>query len=218
MEQVKVPFVQIARAAELAQQGSMPNEMRTIQATASSALGLIESYALSLRLQGKLIPLELEPITISSLLYDAAHEISSFANQYHVELELDTGPKIGPIIADRAVLHAALTSLGYLFVEATANPDDRAVVKLAAHHGRYGVVAGLYTGVHDFGADSLRRARALQGRARQPLQHLTTSPAAGVFVADALLHTLSTKLHVARYHKLTGLATTLTQSQQMQLV
>lgn len=219
VEQVKVPFVQIARLSELASSCQNDAEAwQTVQAMANSALGLVESYALSLRLQGKLTPLELEPITVSSLLYDAAHELEPYAQQYHVELELDAGPKQLPIIGDRTVLKSALTSLGYVFVEASAQLDGWAAVRLSAHRSRYGVVAGLYTGLEDFGADSLRRARAMQGRARQPLGRLSSSPAAGVFVADTLLQTLSSKLHVARYHKLTGLAATLSPSQQLQLV
>jgi hypothetical protein len=39
-----------------------------------------------------------------------------------------------------------------------------------------------------------------------------------VFVADSLLQTLAARLHIARYRNLTGLATTLQPSQQLQLV
>jgi hypothetical protein len=50
------------------------------------------------------------------------------------------------------------------------------------------------------------------------LQRLVSGPAAGVFVADSLLETLSAHLHVARYHNLNGLAATLQPSQQLQLI
>jgi len=123
-----------------------------------------------------------------------------------------------PILADRAVLQAAMTSLGQVFVLSQAESDVPAAVRLSAHRSRYGVVAGLYSHLPQLGADSLRRAHALQGRARQPLQRLVTGPAAGVFVADSLLRTLAARLHVARYHSLTGLATTLQPSSQLQLI
>ncbi len=217
-EQLSRPFLQIARLSELA-----PTEpelallhWQTVQAIASSSLNLVESYALSLRVQGKITPLELEPVTVSSLLYDTAQALSPYAKQYGVELQLDTGPRIGPVLADRKVLQSALTSLGQVFVAAGGEADTPQTVRLAAHGSRYGVVAGLYGPEQGLGADSLRRAHALQGSARQPLQRLVSGPAAGVFVADSLLHTLSAHLHVARYHKLSGLAATLQPSRQLQ--
>lgn len=218
IEQVKLPFVQIASLSELAQENPTPEAWQAVHNSAISALGLVESYALSLRLQGKLTPLQLEPVTVSSLLYDAAQELESYAKQQHVELELDTGPRLMPILGDKSVLRSALVSLGYVFIDASSQPESRSVVRLAAHRSRYGVVAGLYAGIDDFGTENLRRAHAMQGQARQPLQRLSSGSAAGVFVADTLLHTISSKLHVARYHKLTGLAATLSPSQQLQLV
>jgi len=217
-EQLKVPFVQIAHLAEQSKLEPSSANWQTVRATAAAALGLVESYALSLRLHGNLDQPELVPMTVSSLLYDTAQELSQFAKQYNVELELDASAHLLPIMGDRAVLQSALTSLGYVFVEASTAVEKRSVVRLAAYRTRYGIVAGLYSSMPDFGADSLRRAHQLHGRARQPLQQLAASPAAGVFVADSLLQTLSARLHVARYHKLTGLAATLVPSQQLQLV
>jgi hypothetical protein len=134
------------------------------------------------------------------------------------ELQLETGPKTTPILADRSVLQSAMTALGQVFVLSQAEADEPAPVRLSAHRSRYGVVAGLYSQAAGFGADSLRRAQALSGTARQPLQRLVSGPAAGVFVADSLLKAISARLHVARYHNLTGLAATLQSSQQLQLI
>jgi hypothetical protein len=180
-------------------------------------LQLVESYALSLRVQGNITPLEIEPITVSSLLYDTAAALKPYAREYAVELELDTGPKLQPILGDRAVLQSALTALGQVFVLSQAEAEEPMPVHLSAHRSRYGIVAGLY-GQTVFGADSLRRAAGLGGKARQPLQRLVSGPAAGVFVADSLLKALSARLHVAKYHHLSGLATTLQPSRQLQLI
>lgn len=218
-EELARPFLQIARLSELAAQDATTaqQQLPTIRAVADASLQLVESYALSLRVHGNVTPLKLEPVTVSSLLYDTAEGLRAFARQYGVELELDPGPRAVPIIADRTVLQAALTNLGQVFVRAAAEADEPNPVRLCAHKSRYGVVAGLY-GAQPLGADSLRRARALQGYARTPLPNLVSTPAAGVFVADSLLQTLASKLHVARYRNLSGLATTLQPSQQLQLV
>jgi hypothetical protein len=219
-EQLSRPLLQIAQLAELASYDELQavqERWQTAGAVAHASLQLVESYALSLRVHGKVTPLQLEPVTISSLLYDTAHHLQPFAKQYGVELQLEPGPRVQPIIADRAVLQSALTSLGQVFVVAQAEADESAPVRLSAHRNRHGMVAGMY-GKSTLGTDSLRRAHALHGQARQPLERLVSGPAAGVFVADSLLRTLAARLHVARYRGLTGLAATLQPSQQLQLI
>jgi hypothetical protein len=220
IEQLSRPFLQIARLSELQMgvDGDAKAEWAMAQTIANSSLQLVEGYALSLRVHGQITPLELEPITVSSLLYDTAQALKPYAQQYDVELQLETGPKTTPILADRSVLQSAMTALGQVFVLSQAEADEPAPVRLSAHRSRYGVVAGLYSQAAGFGADSLRRAQALSGTARQPLQRLVSGPAAGVFVADSLLKAISARLHVARYHNLTGLAATLQSSQQLQLI
>jgi hypothetical protein len=220
IEQLSRPLLQIAQTSELSAENTTDESTlhwRLVQAMAQSSLQLTESYALSLRVHGNITPLALEPVTVSSLLYDTAQALRPYANQYAVDLELEPGPKMYPIVVDRSVLQSALTSLGQVFVLAQSESEERAPLRLAAHRGRYGVVTGMY-GASKLGADALRRALRLSGDARQPFGQLVSGPAAGVFVADSLLKTLSTHLHVARYHNLTGLATTLQPSSQLQLV
>jgi hypothetical protein len=220
VEQLTRPLLTVSRLAELASTDVTAGleNWRTVRAVTDSTLQLAESYVLSLRVHGNVTPLTLEPITISSLLYDTAESLMPFARQYGVEVELDTGPRAQPVLADRMILRAAFESLGQVFVMAQAETAEHSPVRLSAHRSRYGVVAGLYGGPTQLGVDSLRRAQAVQGRARQPLQQLVSGPAAGVFIADSLLQVLATRLHVARYRKATGLAATLHPSQQLQLV
>lgn len=219
VEQLTRPLVQIERLAE-ASVGSSNRllDWQLVQLIAGSSLQLIESYSLSLRLHGELTPLELEPLAISSLLYDAAQILEPYARSHGVTLELDPGPRMTPVLTDKTVLQAALVSLGQVFVEGGAQQATSPTVRLAAHRSRYGVVAGLYSSALDLGAEGWRQAQQLHGRARQPLGRLVSGPGAGVFVADSLLEGLGARLHLARYHKLTGLAATLAPSHQLQLV
>lgn len=220
-DQLKLPLTQIARMAELAQTtGQTLDYWKEVEVTAAAALSLVESYALSLRLSSQLERPELAPLTVSSLLYDTAESLSPMAKKCGVELQLDTGLRALPVLGDRQVLLAALSALGYVFIEGsmTGPDDDPVVLRLSAHRSRYGIVAGIYSSTPGMATDSLRRARALYGRARQPYSQLTFGPAAGVFVADSLLSSLSTRLHAARYHKFNGLAVTLTPGRQLQFV
>lgn len=220
-EQLARPLVTLSRLSELAAADDpvrAADYWRIVQGIADSSLRLVESYALNLRMHGKLTPLALEPVTVSALLYDTAESLAPLAGRYGVKLELDTGPRVQPVLADRAVLQSAFESLGQVFITAQAEADEHSPVRLSAHRSRYGVVAGLYGGSVQLGTESLRRAHQVHGKARQPLQQLVSGPAAGVFVADSLLQTLEARLHVARYHNMTGLAATLQPSQQLQLI
>lgn len=220
-EQLAGPLYTMSRLSELAANNDShgaAERWRMVRTIADSSLQLVESYALSLRVHGKVTPLRLEPVTVSSLLYNAATSLAPFARQYGVAIELEPGPRTHPVMADRTVLQSAFESLGQVFIMAEAEADKHSPVRLSAHRSRYGIVAGLYGGSIQLGIDSLRGARAVQGRARQPLQQLVSGPAAGVFVADSLLQTLAARLHVARYHSLSGLAATLQPSSQLQLV
>lgn len=220
-EQLMRPFKQLSNLAELAG-GQSPDTAhvywQTVQELSQASMQLVECYALHLRLQGSLTELRLEPLAISSLLYDTAQDLQPLARQYNVEIEVESAPNMLPVIGDYNVLRSALLALGQVFVLAQAQSDDKGSIRLAGHKSRYGLVAGLYTGMPHFGPDHLRRAQRLSGIAREPLHTLTSGPAAGVFVADALLQSLKTRLHAARYHGLTGLAVTLDSSEQMQLV
>jgi hypothetical protein len=76
----------------------------------------------------------------------------------------------------------------------------------------------MYTEVQGLTTEALRQGRRLYGKARQPMTNLSPSSAAGVFVADALLHGMDSQLMVSKHRKLYGLGAILQPNAQMQLV
>ncbi len=220
-EHLKLPLLQIAQRAELSRLvQDTPAAIADIEQLAASSIKLIDNYLLSLSLARAQDYLKLEPVSVAAVMHDAAHELSNLAKQYQCGLELHLSGRYEPVMAHRAALEAALTSLGYVFIEAqSTRPRTRQpIVKLAAHRSRSGIVAGAFADTQDLGSDMYRRARGLYGRARQPLNSLTATTGAGVFVADNLFKTMSAHLRVARHQNLTGLAATFLTSQQMVLV
>lgn len=219
-EQLKLPLLQIARQAELAQLAPDLSQMGRIQTTADMALHLLDSYVLGVQLatdQRKLF--ETEPVSISSVLYDAGAQLAPIAKAYDVTLDLRLEGKYGPVMAHRDGLQSALVSLGYALIEALPSLDRPQLrLQLAAHRCRYGIVAGLYCEADELTTEALRQGRQLYGRARQPLTGISASSGAGVFVADALLHAMQSQLTVSRHHKLRGLGAVLQPNPQMQLV
>ena len=217
-EQLKIPLIQVARQAEYGQLTGAA-DLAQIQATADSALRLIDNYVLGVRLSLEQDQLELEPVSVSSVLYDSGHELSKLAQNYGVELELHIGGRFSTVMANRQGLQSALVSLGASLIEALpALETPQLKLQLAAHRCRYGIVAGLYSGTEQLTADALRSGRRLSGSSRQPLGTVSHSAGAGVFVADAILKAMQLELKVSRHNKLYGLATVLQPNHQLQLI
>lgn len=219
-EQLKLPLTQIARQAELARLQGAQADLRSIETTADMAIRLLDNYLFGARLAlEERYMLEMEPVSVSSVLYDAGQQLDAMAKLYGVELELNIGGKFGPVMANRHGLQAALVSLGSSLIEALSNLESESLrLQLAAHRCRYGIVTGMYTNVEQLTTEALRQGRKLHGHARQPLATLTHSSGAGVFVADAILQAMDAELKVSRHHRLYGLGTVLQTNPQTQLI
>lgn len=217
-EELKLPLLQIARQAEQAQLRGEAN-LPAMQATAESALRLLDNYALGVRLALEPEQLEREAVSVSSVLYDTGQQLDALAKQYGVTLELNIGGKFGTVHAHRSGLQAALTSLGAALIEAMPARDNPQLrLQLATHRSRYGIVAGLYAETRQLSTDALQKGRELLPRSRQPLTDLTHTSGAGVFVADTILRAMDLQLISSRHHRLYGLGTILTPNHQLQLV
>jgi hypothetical protein len=216
-EQLKLPLLQIAREAELAAASNDQTALNSISYTADMALRLVDSYLLSVQLQA-LPSLELEPVSVSAVLQDTAHRLNQLAKQYDCDLEVHLAGKYEPVMAHRQSLESAFATLGYAFIEAVPHAKQKHKIILGAHRSSKGLVAGVFGNQDGLSTDMYRRGMALFGSARQAVPALAPGSGAGIFVADSLLKNMQTPLHISRHHKLSGLAATLVQSHQLQLV
>lgn len=222
-EELKLPLQHIARQAELQQllTGRSDTEgLQDIQASADMTLQLLDSYLLSLRLclQSQ-ASLQLEPVSLSAVLHDTAAELRQTAANYGVSLQLHVQGRYEPVLANRQALQSALVALGYALIEALpATGVRRQHLQLATHRTRQGIVAGVYGELDELTPQLYRRAQALQGKVRQPLVGTLPGSGAGIFVADAILAAMASRLRVGRYMRLPGFAVTLPSSEQLQLV
>lgn len=220
-EGVSHTMLQLARLSEAAKflpPRRRPEQWRTVHDISSASLQLLEGYTHLLRLHGGTAEPHLEPVAITSLLHDTVHILAPYAKQHEIEIMLDMPSRLEPVVSDRAILQSALLSLGQVFISAQAETDEPGVLRLGAHRGRAGIITGWYGQGYELTAWALRRARRLHGAVHQPFHELTSGAASGVFVADGLLEAVSSGLHVARYHKVQGLAATLPMCRQLQLV
>lgn len=217
-EELKLPLLQIARQAE---QGLLTGEtdLKLVQSTADSALRLLDNYVLGVRLALEPEPLEVESLSVSSVLYETGQQLDALAKNYGVRLELNIAGRYGPVLAHRAGLQAALVSLGAALIEALPAQDSPQLkLQLATHRSRYGIVAGLYTDTKQLSNEALQKGRQLQRHSRQPLMNITHTSGAGVFVADTILRAMNLRLSASRHHRLYGLGTVLQSNNQLHLV
>lgn len=225
-EELKLPLMHIARLAELQSLTAVSDAeateapLRDIRETADMSLQLLDCYLLSLRLS--LQPeaqLDLEPVSVSAVLHDTAQQLSYVAGQYGVELQLRIQGRYEPVMANRQALQGALVSLGYTLIEALpAAGVENLRLQLAAHRTKYGIVAGLYGELEELTPRMFRRALDLQGHVRQPLVSTLPGSGSGIFIADAIVGAMASRLRVGRYQNLPGFAVTLPASEQLQLV
>lgn len=216
-EQLKLPLLQIARAAELAQNSPTPASMQSIRYIADTAIRLMDGFLLSADMQAQEI-LPLEPVSVASVLNETAHKLAPLAKQNDCDLELSLAGKYGPVMAHQASLESALLLLGYGLIENRVSETARHRVVLAAHRSVHGLVAGVFDNQPGLSADMFRRGKALFGNATQTMPPAVGSNGASIFVADALFRAMESTLKVARHNSLTGLAATLHPSKQLSLI
>jgi hypothetical protein len=217
-EQLKMPLSTIARQAELGQlTGDVAlTDLAAIRTHAAAALTLVDSYLLGLQLLRDQAILPLEPVSVSSLLVDTAHQLDAFAKQYNTKLELRIAGRYEPVMAHAAGLRSALLSLGYALLEGYPMQKGGNLT-LAVHRTPHGIVTGIYGAYERLSTEAWHKALELQGRAPRPLSTLSGN-GAGLFVANTILRAMETKLRVGKHLNQQGLATTLQPSQQLSFV
>jgi hypothetical protein len=221
-EELKMPLMQIARLAEQTElkPSQKTSTHKIIQTTADSALQLIDNYILGIRLKLEPQMFELEPVSVSSVLYDTRQQLDGIAKNYGVNLELNIAGRFGTVNCNRQALQAALASMGAALIEALPASKDghsQMCLEFATHRSRYGIVAGIYTDKSQISSSTLKAARKLN-LTRQPLINFSHTSGAGVFVAETILKAMRLSLTASRHHRLYGIATILQPNNQLQLV
>lgn len=218
-EQLKTPLTVIARQVELQQLSQEDFSVASIGLQARTALTLVDSYLLGLDLLTQDIEMNLEPVSLSALAYDVAHELSPLANQYNTDIVLDVAGKYGQAMAHLPALRAALHGIGAVMTEMVSVEPGRRSVKLAVHKQKNGIVVGMYADANVSMHESLRSARRSRSEfARQAATQLTSGSGTGLILADALLEAMNAPLRAGKYKRQQGIAATLLPSQQLQFV
>ena len=224
-DDLTLPLLQIKGGIELVGRSknlskTANKHLHTMDLSANDGLQLIEAYRLLLR-TNNYEDLQLEPVAVGALLQDAAHLLTPYAKHYDTSLELDIQGRLTPVLAHGPSLVAAMQCLSASLIRAQAAQSRQKNHRLilAAHRGAdQGITTGAFSNVQGLSDRTLRAARSLVGRARQPLPAVPAGAASGILVADMLCAAMWQPLRAAAHHGLGGLATAVPASRQLQFM
>jgi hypothetical protein len=219
IEQLKLPLLHIARQTELAKYGTLAN-YDDLNSIAEMSIKMIDSYLLTAG-QNNQLSLDFEPVSISSALHAAADNLTNLAKLYNCSVELHIAGKYGPVMSQKNKLVAAYTMLGYSFIEANLSnntKNKRGRVILTGYRTSQGLVAGVFSPEISISNESFHRAINTYDTKRQAIPEVSQSTGAGILIANSIFNDLATRLRVAHYKRISGLAATLIPSHQLQLM
>jgi hypothetical protein len=224
-EDLALPLLQVKTSLELLETKNFSKaaaRQYALDTALSVDTGLlqIEAYRLLLG-SAELDKLPQEPLAIGALLDDIAHKLIPYAKQYDTVIEVSVQHRLVPVLVHQPSLYAAMEVLSASLIRAQAAQSDQKSYRLilGAHRSPdNALAAGVFSNVHGLSDRTLRAARGLVGKARQPLPSVPAGAAAGVLIADMLCTALWQPLRAAAHNNLAGLATNIPASKQLKFV
>jgi hypothetical protein len=220
-----LPLLQIKSSVELLQSGNFAKTDARRHSEESvlnieAGLQLIEAYRVLLN-SAEIDKLPLEPLAIGALLDDIAHQLTPYAKQYSTKIEVSVQHRLAPVVVHQPSLNSALEVLASSIIRAQSAQADQKSYRIVfgAHKAVDNTIAaGVFSGAHGLSDKTLRAARSLVGKARQPLPAVPPGAAAGVLVADMICAAFWQPLRAAAHDNMAGLATSIPASKQMQFI
>ncbi|MBI2592437.1 hypothetical protein HYW36_03095 [Candidatus Saccharibacteria bacterium] len=223
-DDLSLPLLQIKGIVESLQTESFARQAVRAHAdkillSADNGLQLIEAYRLVLK-ASQVSDMEFQPVAIGAVLAEVAHRLTPYAKKYDTELLVDVQNRLTPVLAHPQSLLAALQVLSASMIRAQAAQVQQKHYKLLLGAHRHGSVisTGVFSSVHGLSDKTLRTARSLVGRARQPLPSIPPGAASGVLIADMLCSAMWQPLRAAAHGGMHGLATAVPVSKQLQII
>ncbi len=214
-EELKLPFIQVARKAELGQITKSIDHYKTIETTADAAIKLLDSYILSTQTLIQQTHLELSPMPVTSILYEVVQQLDRLTKLYNTKVDIVVDGKCGLVMAHKEALFAAISSLAYTFICA-GQQQEKITLFARKEPGR--IITGVLSNHTAVNKKSLELARKLYGNARQPYPSITHNHGAGLYVADSLFRAMESDLQFSKIGRSRGLLAPFQLSRQLALL
>lgn len=216
-DQLRFIILQMTQLAEI-HEISSSSDLTLLKDNGKLGLKLIDNYLLGIDIIEGQQEIVFEPVSLSSLVTQIAHDLTPLAEVYNTSLKVDIRGITPPVVADRAVLRAAITSLGQSVImgrEIDFNNVNH--LTLAVHRSPSGYITGFY-GQGLPKSYEINRGLKLKGFASQPFRSLLPSVDAGLFVGGSLLTMMGSRLRGSHLSGQPGLASTFMRSRQLSLM
>lgn len=203
-------LVQIQQVAALESANS------SIQSIAETTLHLLDCYALVQ--PERQLHLELEPVSMGSIIQDVMHQLDPFAKEHNCALRDSYTGASTLVFADRALARGALLAMGHAIIEgATAEDSRTSTVLFGARRSAEGQKIGVFSSGASVSTKHLTSTKKIAGGAQQQCTGITGS-GGGILLADTLLRYMNSHVQASSYRKLPGIAAFFRQNTQLQLV
>lgn len=213
--ELRVPLLNIARLSELQQSASRPS-FEAIETIADSILKLLDSYLIAARYTNEQIKLELEPVSLSAVMYDVAHYMDRLSRAQNCELRLKIQKHSGLVLAHPHGIKAAFLSLCYAFLH-SSDQTKKAVITLEAHRVQGGVIAGVLSDDIRIEKGAFMKGHKLAGKAYQSIKDIPTN-GSGYFIASNLFETMTIPVQYIHSNRRFGIMGTFHSSSQLALL
>ena len=221
-EELKLPLNRIARSAELGDllkdEEDISNHLKLIETDTKVAMQLVEGYLIGLQLSDTQQILDLEPVSVGSILNDTAHQLSGLAAEHGLDMEIYIHGRQRLVMANAKALSTAFLNVGSTLIAMQPASPKRQVLTLVSYPRGANMIAGVYGNQTPISKQDWQRGQELYGRARQAIKTLNATNGAGLFVADTIFKAMASKLRPSHHRQQQGLAASLSLSQQLQLV
>lgn len=194
-EDIKTPLTRILAHVQSTDYGAA-TDRNFIEATASSAVKLIDSYLLSTQIYNQQQQLALEPVSVAAVMNDVVQQMTRYAKLQDKQLEMIAGKKLGLVTASSQALHAALTTLTYSILQQGEHSRSRVTFMVARKDSK--IRLGIFDSTLSLSADTLAQIRKLQGKASRPSAALPHGASSGLALADGIITGMGSKLVVSK--------------------
>ena len=210
--ELKNPLINIARLAELNDEDTSSQ----MQQIAEQALTLIDGYLLNAQTEYGQTMLELEPVSLGSVLYDVSNRLRPQARQHNTSLVLeDRSHEL--VMTHRSALTSVLSVFGSTLIGYGEAAEHREIF-MRGYKTRAGKIGiGLFSDIK-MTQDDLRSALELQGKAHMPLSRVNGNLHVSLSIAEGLCKAIGGAITVKHMGRLSGLATELPRSEQLAFV
>lgn len=201
---------------QIQQLAALESADSSIQSIAETTLHLLDCYALVQ--PERQLHLELEPVSMGSIIQDVMHQLDPFAKEHDCTLRDSYTGASTLVFADRALARGALLAMGHAIIEGTTTEHNgRSTVVFGARRFNDGQKVGVFSGDATVSTQHLTSTKKIAGGALQQCTGIAGS-GGGIVLADTLLRQMSSCIQASSYRRLPGVAAFFRQNTQLQLV